>query len=63
MLPKSAIGAELALPAFEWPGGATADEALGWHWDVVIEDEEGERARWREHPRAAGLLNAEAELV
>jgi hypothetical protein len=59
----NAIGTELALPAFEPPDGATAEEALGWHWDVVIEDEEGERARWREHPRAAGLLNAEAELV
>lgn len=62
-LAPTAIGTELSLPAFEPPDGASAEEVLGWHWDVVIEDKEGERGRWREHPRLAGYLNAEAELA
>jgi hypothetical protein len=61
-LPLSAIGADLTLPRFEPPGGASLDETLGWHWDVVIYDQEREYARWREHPRPAGMLNPEAEL-
>ena len=57
-------GTEVPLRPFEPPEGATAEEVLGWHWDVVLEDEPGcERARWREHPRAMGRLNAEAELL
>jgi hypothetical protein len=60
---RRAIGAELALPPFMPPDGVAAAEALGWHWDVVIEDEQGERARWREHPRPVAYLNAEAELA
>jgi hypothetical protein len=62
-LAKTAIGAELPLPVFEPPEGTSVDEVLGWHWDIVIEDKEGERARWREHPRPAGYVNAEAELA
>jgi hypothetical protein len=61
-LPLSAIGAELKLPPFSPPGGTSAEEALGWHWDIVVYDREREYARWREHPRRAGLLNAEGEL-
>jgi anti-sigma B factor antagonist len=61
--PASAIGTEFSLPAFDAPDGASAAWALGWHWDVVIKDREGERARWREHPRPAGVLNVEAELA
>ena len=62
-LARTAIGTELPLPAFEAPAGASPEEILGWHWDIVIEDKEGERARWREHPRPAERLNAEAELA
>lgn len=61
-LPPWAIGAELPLPAFPLPDGAEIDEVLGWHWDVVIEDERRERARWREHPAPAGALNEEGEV-
>jgi hypothetical protein len=61
-LPPWAIGTELPLPAFSLPAGAGLTEVLGWHWDVVIEDERGEKARWREHPGPAGSLNPEAEL-
>ena len=57
-------GTEFPLRPFEPPEGATVEEVLGWHWDVVIEDEAGcERARWREHPCAVGGLNPEAELI
>jgi hypothetical protein len=62
-LPAAALGTELALPPFEPPDGATADEVLGWRWDLVLEDEGGELERWREHPRPAGQLNTEAELA
>lgn len=62
-LARAAIGTELALPAFEPPDWTTPNEVLGWYWDVVIHDKEGERARWREQPRPAERLNAEAELV
>jgi hypothetical protein len=62
-LAKTAIGTELALPVFAPPDWTTPHEVLGWHWDVVIDDKQGERARWREHPRPADRLNAEAELV
>jgi hypothetical protein len=62
-LARTAIGTELPLPAFKPPEGSDPDEVLGWHWDVVIEDAEGERARWREHPRPAERLNVEAELA
>jgi hypothetical protein len=62
-LPAAALGTELALPPFEAPEGATADEVLDWSWDVVLEDKEGELERWREHPRPAGHLNTEAELA
>jgi hypothetical protein len=62
-LPRAAIGTELPLPDFEPPDGASAAVVLGWHWDVVIESKHGKRMRWREHPRAAGQLNAEAELA
>jgi len=61
-LPPSAIGTELALTLFATPDGADVEDVLRWHWDVVIEDWRGERARWREHPAPAGALNAEAEL-
>jgi hypothetical protein len=61
-LPASAIGSEFSLPGFDPPDGVTAEAALGWHWDVAIEDRDGERACWREHPRPAGDLNPEAEL-
>lgn len=61
-LPPWAIGAELSLPAFGISADETLDEALGWHWDLVVEDERGERARWREHPKAVGGLNPELEL-
>jgi hypothetical protein len=60
---RTAIGTELPLPDFESPEGTSAEQVLGWHWDVVIEDKEGERARWREHPHPAYYLNAEAELI
>jgi hypothetical protein len=60
---RTAMGTELPLPAFESPEGTSAEEVLAWHWDVVLEDKEGERARWREHPRPASYLNAEAELA
>jgi hypothetical protein len=62
-LAKTAIGTELALTAFAVPDGVSRDEVLGWYWDIVIEDEKGERARWREQPRPAEHLNAEAELT
>ena len=62
-LARTAIDTELPLPAFEPPDGTRPDEVLGWHWDLVIEDEAGERARWREHPHPAACLNAEAELA
>lgn len=61
-LPHKSIDTELPLVAFEPPDGVSAEEVLGWRWDVVIEDRKGERARWREHPRPAGFMNAEAEL-
>lgn len=61
-LPSWAIGAELPLPAFSPPDGVAVERVLAWRWDVVIEAEGRERARWREHPAAAGPLNAEAEL-
>jgi hypothetical protein len=61
-LPPAAIGRQLALPPFAPPDRVSADEALRWAWDVVIEDERGELARWREFPAPAGRLNAEAEL-
>jgi hypothetical protein len=60
---RTALSTELPLPDFESPEGTSPEEVLGWHWDVVLEDKEGERARWREHPRPAGYLNAEAELA
>jgi hypothetical protein len=59
---ESAIGREVALPAFAAPDGAVVDDVLHWHWDVVLEDWRGEQKRWREHPAPAGVLNAEAEL-
>ena len=62
-LARTAIETELPLPPFEPPEGTSIDEVLGWHWDVVIEDKLGERARWREHPHPAAYLNAEAELA
>jgi hypothetical protein len=62
-LPRTAIGTELPLPAFESPAGTSPEEVLGWYWDIVIEDKEGERARWRERPRPVQRLNAEAELT
>ncbi|MGH3033967.1 MAG: hypothetical protein ACRDON_05340 [Gaiellaceae bacterium] len=61
-LPPWTIGGEVALPAFTAPHGATTEDVLGWHWDVVMEDQRGELARWREHPGPAGSLNAEAEI-
>lgn len=62
-LEPSAIGTEVALRPFEPPEGATAEEVLGWHWDVVLDDGGVEQARSREHPRPVGRVNAEAELV
>ena len=56
-------GTEFPLRPFEPPEGATVQEVLDWHWDVVIDEGGFERARWREHPRAVGRLNAEAELL
>ena len=58
-----ALNRELSLPAFAPPAGASARETLSWHWDVALRDGEGERLRWREHPRPAAELNAEAELT
>jgi hypothetical protein len=55
-------GRELQLPAFTPPEGASVEEALGWHWDLVLEHGENEPFRWREHPRAVEGTNAEAEL-
>jgi hypothetical protein len=62
-LPPQAIGTELPLPPFLPPAAASVEEALGWHWDVVISERDVELARWREHPRPSGVLNAEAELA
>jgi hypothetical protein len=59
--PAEALNTELPLPSFAPPEGATLDEVLGWRWDVVLTGVRSE-LRWREHPRAAGGLNAEAEL-
>jgi hypothetical protein len=59
---RSAIGREVALPAFSAPDGVAVEHVLQWHWDVVLEDSRGERKRWREHPAPAGALNDEAEL-
>lgn len=61
-LPAWAVGAQLPLPQLGLPEGVAVDEALRWHWDVVLDDPFGEMARWREHPAPAGALNAEAEL-
>jgi hypothetical protein len=61
-LPPVLIDTELPLAPFLPPDGASVEQALGWHWDVVISDAGVERARWREHPRPVGALNAEAEL-
>ena len=62
-LDPAAIGTEVALRPFEPPEGATAEDVLGWHWDVVLDDGGVEKDRWREHPRPVGRVNAEAELV
>ena len=56
-------GGELSFPAFEPPSGATVEQALAWHWDVVLQLGDDEPFRWREHPRPMGGMNAEAELV
>jgi hypothetical protein len=60
--PAGAFSGELPLPAFVPPPGTTAEEALSWHWDVIVENCDDEPFRWREHPRSAEGLNAEAEL-
>jgi hypothetical protein len=60
--PAEAVARELSFPAFAPPGGASAEEALGWHWDVVLQVGGGEPFRWREHPRPMEGMNAEAEL-
>jgi hypothetical protein len=61
-LPPEATNRQLPFPAFAPPDGASVEEALGWHWDVVIENGEEEPFRWREHPRPTDGVNAEAEL-
>lgn len=56
------VGGELSFPAFEPPAGASVEEALGWHWDVVLTIGGCEPFRWREHPRPMEGINAEGEL-
>jgi hypothetical protein len=60
--PAEALNAELPLPSFAAPAGATVEEVLRWRWDVVLSGATGE-LRWRERPAPAGGLNPEAELV
>lgn len=56
------LSGDVSLPAFPSPGGASAEEALGWHWDVILENGAEEPYRWREHPHAVQGTNVEAEL-
>lgn len=62
-VPADALDRELVLPAFPAPGDVTPEEALGWHWDVVVEAAGIAVDRWREHPRRAGVLGPEAEIA
>jgi hypothetical protein len=61
--PADASGRELAFPEFAPPEGATVEEALRWHWDVVLQLGGDEPLRWREHPLPLEGVNAEGELV
>lgn len=60
--PAEAAGRELPFPPFAPPSGASLEEALGWHWDVVLEVGGEEPFRWREHPSRIDGVNAEGEL-
>lgn len=70
-LPAAAMGEEIHLPRIDLPAGATADEMLGWQWEVSVLGRRRAHARRRVHARwaeplvytAACKTNAEGELV
>ena len=62
-VPADAIGTELPLPCFSPPPGLGIEEVLGWRWRITLHRGGRQVARWVEHPRRAGALSTEAEIL
>jgi hypothetical protein len=56
------LGRELRMPSFTVPHGVSADEALGWPWDIIVERDGTEVVHWRRYLEVSAAVNAEGEI-
>jgi hypothetical protein len=50
------------MPSFTVPAGASAEDALRWPWDIVVERDGSEIVHWRRYLEVSASVNREAEI-
>lgn len=61
-VPAEVVGAELPLPSFSPPLGATLEDVLSWRWDLVVEPKGRRPVTSSHHLVSAGGIDREAEI-
>jgi Type II secretion system (T2SS), protein E, N-terminal domain len=61
-LEAESLGAEVRMPSFATPDGASVDEVVRWCWDVVVEEDGVELVRWRRYLEVSARLGPEGEI-